>query len=79
MIVVALRRQRHGGNVRASLRLGEREGSDRRAASHLRQIALLEFLGPGKRYRTATEALHHEREVRKATVACQCFPGDHQI
>ena len=80
-VVAALgpRRGGHGGDVRAGLGLGQREGGDGGALGDARQIAAPELVRTGKRDRAAAEALHGEGEVGKPAVARQCFARDHQI
>ena len=80
-VVAALgpRRGGHGGDVRAGLGLGQREGGDGGALGDARQIAAPELVRTGERDRAAAEALHGEGEVGKPAVPRQCFARDHQI
>ena len=72
-------RHRHGGNVGAGFRLGQRERRDSGAGADPRQIMLLQLVRSGERDRGAAKALHGEREIGKSRVTRQGFPGDHQI
>ncbi len=79
MVARSARRQRHRGDVRAGIGLGQREGSDRLALRDARQIIGLEFVRSCKRDRRTAKALHREGEVRKPAMTGKRLAGDDQI
>ena len=64
--VDAPRGRAHGGDVGSGLSLGQGERSDALPLPDTRQISRLQLVGAVQRYRSRSQPLHREREVRQA-------------